>query len=188
MLGTQPKSSTKAASAQHHWAITPRPLSIVFKRLNLSNQCSCVQWGCLPSCTIHPWIQIPRCETEGKLKAYHAMKSLPLHRQLTPLPQIVGLQKPAVHSLQQGPSPVRLEEVPAAVKLVFMMHLLIRIAAGRRATKSRQQRLISWCKTVKARKYSAVWDTVFREVSYISVVRFDRKKSSRRKSSRWRKC
>lgn len=52
-----------------------------------------------------------------KLKVYHAMKSLPLYRQLTPLSQIVGLRKPAVHSRQQDLSLVELEEFSAAVKL-----------------------------------------------------------------------
>jgi hypothetical protein len=67
---------------------------------------------------------------------------------------------PVVHSLQQGLSLAGRKEVLEAVKL-SSLNLQIRTAAGgRRATKSRQQHLISRCKTIMAPKHSAIWDSL----------------------------
>lgn len=116
------------------------------------------------------------------------MKSLPLYRQLTPLPQITGLQKPAVHSLQQGLSLVELEEVPTAVKLVFMNSLWSGGLLGGGRHKAGNSTSFHDAKqlSLKNTQLSGV-QSLGKFPTYL-YQDLKGRKSSRRKSSRWRKC
>lgn len=108
------KGSQCSTSLSYH----SKSLECSFKRLNLPNECSWCSVRLSPKLWNSFLTSSPvMCCEEGELKAHHAMGSLPLHRRLTPLPRIRGLQMPALHTQPAaGPEPGRVKGSPSSYK------------------------------------------------------------------------